>query len=96
MSKVREPDISGIPKRAKIVCVGKKKKKKKKVDREEEELYEPEVLDLSKVSTSVLMLGIAELMAEDAHERWASNLRKTSSECFIHTVACNIHTYIHQ
>lgn len=90
MSKVREPDISGIPKRTKTVCLGKKKKKK--MDREEEELYEPEVLDLSKVSTSVLMLGIAELMAEDAHERWASNLKKTSSECFIHTDACNILT----
>ena len=94
MSKVREPDISGIPKRAKIVCLGKKKKKKK-VDREEEELYEPEVLDLSKVSTSVLMLGMAELMAEDAHERWASNLRKTSSECFIMKLAIYIHMYVH-
>lgn len=55
------------------------------MDRKEEELYEPEVLDLSKVSTSVLMLGVAEGMAEDAHERWASNLKKTSSECYIHT-----------
>ena len=92
MSKVREPDISGISKRTKTVRLGKKKTKKK-MDRDEEELYEPEVLDLSKVSASVLMLGIAETMAEDAHERWASNLKKTSSECYIVKPAMYMHVH---
>ena len=54
-------------------------RKKKRKDGIEEDVYEPEVLDLSKVSTPVEMLATAEMMAEDAHDRWASNLKKTSS-----------------
>lgn len=77
MSRVREPDISGIPKRVKNLCL----RRKKKENGELEELYEPEVLDLSKITVPVLMLATAEIMAEDAHERWASNLKKTTSEC---------------
>ena len=82
LSKVRAADISGIPLRTKTLCLRKKKKKK---DGSEEELYEPEVLDLSKVTTPVEMLATAEMMAEDAHDRWASNLKSTTSEHYICT-----------
>ena len=45
LSKVRAADISGIPIRARTRCLRKKKNK----DGREEEVYEPEVLDLSRV-----------------------------------------------
>ena len=75
LSKVRAGDITGIPVRAKTLCLRKKKRK----GGVEEPAYEPEVLDLSKVSTPVELLATAEVMAEDAHDRWASNLKKTYS-----------------
>ena len=36
------------------------------------------MLDLSKVSTPVEMLAKAEMIAEEAHDRWASQLKNTS------------------
>ena len=74
LSKVRAVDFSGIPLRTKTLCLRRRKRK----DGTEEKVYEPEVLDLSKVSTPVKLLAMAEMIAEDAHDRWASSLKKTS------------------
>jgi hypothetical protein len=76
LSKVRAADFSGIPTRPKTVCLRRRKGK----DGVEVVPYEPEVLDLSKVSTPLELLAMAETVAEDAHDRWASNLKKTSED----------------
>ena len=95
LNKVRAADVTGIPNRAKTLCLRRKKGK----DGKEEELHEPEVLDLSKASTTVPQLAMAEMMAEDAHDRWASNLKKSSCMSY-HTFLQYSHTlyyymYIH-
>ena len=74
MSKVRAADFTGVPTRPKTICLRRRKRK----DGTEDVPYEPEVLDLSKVSTPVEILAMAEMMAEEAHDRWASQLKKTS------------------
>ena len=77
MNKVKAADLVGIPMRQKMQCL--RRKKKKDGSGESEIPYEPEVLDLSKVSTPIEVLAMAEMMAEDAHDRWASDLKKTTS-----------------
>ena len=79
LSKVRVADTSGVPTRHRNMCL----RRKKREDGTEEVPYEPEVLDLSKVSAPVEMLAVAEMMAEEAHDRWASQLRKTSGQLFV-------------
>ena len=94
LSKVRGADMSGVPSRPRTMCLRRRRRR----DGTEEVPYEPEVLDLTRVTAPVELLAVAEMMAEEAHDRWASLLRKTSGT---HTyVLCthtptNSHTYTH-
>ena len=71
---MRVADLTGVPARPRTVCL----RRRRRQDGTEEIPYEPEVLDLSKVSTPVELLAMAEMMAEEAHDRWASQLKNTS------------------
>ena len=88
LSKVKAADLSGVPSRPKTICLRRKKRK----DGTEEIPYEPDVLDLSKVSAPVELLAMAEMMAEEAHDRWASQLKNSSG---ITICVSYVHMYLH-